>query len=129
VTIHLKNISLRLWFRAVTTRILENFGEHVFLDDVSFDGHDRRAVYTMVDRHDGRMIPKPMMMHVGGSWEQVFITVIDCAAIDPPAPLENDYQFLRNRQGKFRTEDLARQSLVWGMDRIRTYYDQDGESS
>jgi hypothetical protein len=66
VTIHLKNILLRLWSRAVATRILKDFGESVFLDDVSFDGPDRRAVYAMVDCHDGRMIPKPVMVHVGG---------------------------------------------------------------
>jgi hypothetical protein len=109
VTVHLKKIPLRLWSRTVTTRILENFGEPVFLDDVSFDGHDRREIYTMVDCHDGRMIPKSVMVHVRGFWKQVFVTVIDWAAIDPPAPLENDYQFLRNRQGTFGTEDLARQ--------------------
>jgi hypothetical protein len=58
VTVHLKNIPLRLWSRAVATRILEDFSEPVFLDDVSFDGQDKRAVYAMVDCHDGRMIPK-----------------------------------------------------------------------
>jgi hypothetical protein len=78
----------------VTTRILEDFSEPVFLDDVSFDGHDRRTVYAMVDCHDGRIIPKSMMVHVGGFWEQIFITIIDWAAIDSLAPLENDYQFL-----------------------------------
>jgi hypothetical protein len=61
----------------VVTRILEDFGEPVFLDDVSFDRQDRRAVYVMVHCHDGRMIPKSVMVHVGGFWEQVFITVID----------------------------------------------------
>jgi hypothetical protein len=49
VTVHLKNIMLRLWSRTMATRILEDYGELVFLDDVSFDGHDRRAVYTMVE--------------------------------------------------------------------------------
>jgi hypothetical protein len=78
----------------VVTRILEDFGEPVFLDDVSFDGQYRRAVYAMVDFHDGRMISKSVMVHVGGFWEQVFVTFIDWAAIDPPTPLENDYQFL-----------------------------------
>jgi hypothetical protein len=58
VTVHLKNIPLRLWSRAVATRILEDFSEPVFLDDVSFDGQDKMAVYAMVDCHDGRMIPK-----------------------------------------------------------------------
>jgi hypothetical protein len=66
VTVHLKNIPLRLWSRAVTTRILEDISELVFLVDVSFDGRDRRAVYVMVDCHDGRMIPKSVMVHVGG---------------------------------------------------------------
>jgi hypothetical protein len=94
VTVHLKNILLRLWSMAMATRILEDFGELIFLNDVSFDGHDRRAVYAMVECHDGRMIPKLVMVHVGGFWEQVFVTIIDCATIDPPAPLENDYQFL-----------------------------------
>jgi hypothetical protein len=69
VTVHLKNIPLRLWSRAVTTRILKDFGELVFLDDVSFDGPDRRAVYAMMDCHDGRMISKSMMVHAGGFWE------------------------------------------------------------
>jgi hypothetical protein len=69
VIVHLKNIPLRLWSRAVTIRILEDFGEPVFLDDVSFDGHDRKAVYVMVDCHDGWMIPKLVMVHVGGFWE------------------------------------------------------------
>jgi hypothetical protein len=54
----------------------------VFLDDVSFDGPDRRAVYTMVDCHDGRMIPKSVMVHAGNFWEQVFIRVMDWAPID-----------------------------------------------
>jgi hypothetical protein len=58
-------ISLRLWSKAVATRILEDFGEPVFLDDVSFDEHDRRVVYAMVDCHDGRMIPKSVMVHIG----------------------------------------------------------------
>jgi hypothetical protein len=93
VTDHLKNIPLRLRSKAVATRILEDFGEPVFLNDVSFDGHDRRAVYAMVDYHDRRMILKSVMVHVGGFLEQIFITVIDWAAIDPPTPLENDYQF------------------------------------
>jgi hypothetical protein len=66
VTVHLKNISLRLWSRAVAIRILEDFGEPIFLDDVSFDGQDRRAVCAMVDCYDGRMIPKSVMVHVGG---------------------------------------------------------------
>jgi hypothetical protein len=66
VTVHLKNIPVRSWSRAVVTRILEDFGEPVFLDDVSFDGQDRRVVYTMVDCHDGRMISKLVMVHVGG---------------------------------------------------------------
>jgi hypothetical protein len=51
----LKNIPLRLWSMAVATRILEDFGELVFLDDVSFDGQDRRTIYAMVD--------------LGGFWE------------------------------------------------------------
>jgi hypothetical protein len=91
VTVHLNNIPLKLWSRAVATRILEDFGEPVFLDDVSFDGQDRRAIYTMVDCHDRRMIPKSVMVHVGGFLEQVFVSVIDWATIDPPIPLENDY--------------------------------------
>jgi hypothetical protein len=37
----------------VATRIVENFAESIFLDDVSFDGQDRRVVYAMVDCHDG----------------------------------------------------------------------------
>jgi hypothetical protein len=49
VTVYLKNIPLKPWTREVATMILEDFGEPVFLDDVSFDGQDRRAVYTMVD--------------------------------------------------------------------------------
>jgi hypothetical protein len=66
VTVHLNNIPLRLWSKAVATRILEDFSELVFLDDVSFDELYRRAVYTMVDCYDGRMIPKSVMVHVGG---------------------------------------------------------------
>jgi hypothetical protein len=77
----------------VTTRILEDFDELVFLDDVSFDGHDRRAVYAMVDCHDCRMISKSMMVHVGGFWEQIFITVIDWATIDPLVPLKMTSSF------------------------------------
>jgi hypothetical protein len=118
VIVHLKNISLRLWSRAMTTWILEDFGEPVFLDDVSFDGLNRRAVYAMVDCHDGRIISKSMMVHVGDFWKQVFVTVIDRTVIDLSSPLENDYHYLRNRQRKFGTEDLARKSLVWGTDRI-----------
>jgi hypothetical protein len=67
VTVHVKNIPLKLWSRAVATRILEDFGEPVFLDDVSFDGQDRRVVYTMVDCHNGRMILKSVIVHVGVS--------------------------------------------------------------
>jgi hypothetical protein len=69
VIVHLKNIPLRLWTRKVATRILEDFGKLVFLDDVSFDGQDRRAVHPLVDYHDGQMIPKSVMVHVGGFWE------------------------------------------------------------
>jgi Domain of unknown function (DUF4283) len=66
VTVHLKNIPLRLWSRTVTIRILKDIGEPIFLDDVSFGGPNRREVYAMVDWHDGRMIPKSMMVHVAG---------------------------------------------------------------
>jgi hypothetical protein len=90
----LKNILLRLWSRAVASRILKEFGESIFLDDVSFDGQDTRAVYAMVDCHNGRMISKSVMVNVGDFWEYVFVTVIDWVAIDPPIPLKNDYQFL-----------------------------------
>jgi hypothetical protein len=38
VTIHLKNILLIQWSRATATRILEDFDELIFLDDVSFEG-------------------------------------------------------------------------------------------
>jgi hypothetical protein len=38
VTVHLKNIPLKLWSRATATRILEDFQELIFLDDVFFDG-------------------------------------------------------------------------------------------
>jgi hypothetical protein len=65
VIVHLKNIPLRLWSRAVTIRIIEDFDEPIFLDDVSFDEPDRRAVYTMVDCDDGRMISKSVMAYVG----------------------------------------------------------------
>jgi hypothetical protein len=102
----------------MTTWILEDFGEPVFLDNVSFDGPNRRAVYAMVDCHDGRIISKSMMVHVGDFWKQVFVTVIDRTVIDLSSPLENDYHYLRNRQRKFGTEDLARKSLVWGTDKI-----------
>jgi hypothetical protein len=66
MTIHLNNIPLRLWSRAVATRILKDFGEPIFLHVVSFNGQDRRAVYAMVDCHDGRMISKSVLVHVGG---------------------------------------------------------------
>jgi hypothetical protein len=66
VTVYLNNIPLRLWYRAVAIRILEDFGEPVFLDDVFFDGHDRMAVYVMVDCRDGRMIPKSVIVRVWG---------------------------------------------------------------
>jgi hypothetical protein len=66
VTVHLKNIPLRLRSKTVAIRIPEDFGEPVFLNDVSFDGHDRRAVYAMVDCHDRRVILKSVMVHVGG---------------------------------------------------------------
>jgi hypothetical protein len=49
VIVHLKNISLRLWTREVATRILEDFCKLVFLDDVSFDGQDKKVVHAMVD--------------------------------------------------------------------------------
>jgi hypothetical protein len=65
VTVHLKNIPLRMWSRATVTQILEDFGESVFIDDVCMEGTDRRAVYAMVDCHDGRMIPKSIMVHAG----------------------------------------------------------------
>jgi hypothetical protein len=57
VTVHLKNISLRLWSRETTMRILENFGEPAFIDNATTVGPDRCAVYAMVDCHDGRVIP------------------------------------------------------------------------
>jgi hypothetical protein len=118
VTVHLKNIPLKLWSRATATRILEGFGEPVFLDDVSFDGPDRRAVYTMVDCHDDRMILKSVMVHAGNFWEQVFIRVVDWAPIDPSPPSKMDFQDGRNRQGKFDTEKRARKSLARGVDRV-----------
>jgi hypothetical protein len=37
VIVHLKNIPLKLWTREEVTRILEDFDEPFFLDDVSFD--------------------------------------------------------------------------------------------
>jgi hypothetical protein len=69
VTVYVKNIPLKLWSKTVATRILEDFGESVFLDDVSFDGPNRRAVYAMVDCHARRMILKSMMVHVWGFCE------------------------------------------------------------
>jgi hypothetical protein len=83
----------------------------------------------MVDCHDGRMISKLVMVHVGGFLEHVFITIIDWAAIDLPTPLENYYHYLRNRQKKFGTVNLARKSLDWGMDNIRSYYSRSGEGN
>jgi hypothetical protein len=56
VTVHLKNIHLKLWSRETTTRILEDFEEPEFIDDATTIGPDRRAVYAMVDCHDGQMI-------------------------------------------------------------------------
>jgi hypothetical protein len=77
VTVHLKNIPLRIWSRAIAIKILEDFCEPVFIDDVCTDGPYRRAIYAMVDCHDGRMIPNLIMVHAGGRWEQVFVVLID----------------------------------------------------
>jgi hypothetical protein len=65
VTVHLKYIPLRLWSRATATRILEDFEESIFINDVSFDEPDRWAVYAIVDCHYRRMISCSMMVHAG----------------------------------------------------------------
>jgi hypothetical protein len=57
VTVHLKNIPLKLWSRETTTRILKDFRERTFIDDATTVGPDRRSIYAMVDSHDGQMIP------------------------------------------------------------------------
>jgi hypothetical protein len=57
VTVHLKNILLRLWSRETTVRILEDFEEPAFIDNATTVGLDRCVVYAMVDCHDGRVIP------------------------------------------------------------------------
>jgi Domain of unknown function (DUF4283) len=57
VTVHLKNILLKLWSREMITRILKDFGELAFIDDATTVGPDRCAIYAMVDCHDRRMIP------------------------------------------------------------------------
>jgi hypothetical protein len=36
MTVHLKNIPLKLWSRETTMRILEDFGEPAFIDDASW---------------------------------------------------------------------------------------------
>jgi hypothetical protein len=36
-----------------------------------------RVVYTMIDCHDDRMIPKYVMVHAGGFWERVFVMIVD----------------------------------------------------
>jgi hypothetical protein len=124
VTVHLKNIPLKIWSRATTTRILEVFGELGFIDDVSFDGRDRRAVYAMVDYHDGKMIPKYVMVYARGFWEWVFVVVMDWVAVNSLAPLDEDFLEGRNIHGKFSSEEVARKSLVWGMERQMNYFNQ-----
>jgi hypothetical protein len=57
VTVNLKNILLKLWSRKMVTRILEDFGEPIFIDDATMISPDRCVIYAMVDCHDGRMIP------------------------------------------------------------------------
>jgi hypothetical protein len=126
VTVHLKNIPLRMWSHATVTRILEDFGESVFIDDVCMEGTDRRAVYAMVDCHDDRMIPKSIMVHAGDKWEIVFVRVIDWALVGAPPPLENDHLYGRNQNGEFRAEAQARKSLARGMDRLRGYFNRFG---
>jgi hypothetical protein len=62
-----------MWYRATAMRILKDFGEPIFIDDVCMDGLDRRAMYAVVDCHDGRMIPKSIMVHAGNKWEIVYV--------------------------------------------------------
>jgi Domain of unknown function (DUF4283) len=57
VTVHLNNIPLKLWSSEMITRILKDFGELTFIDDATTVGPDRRAIYAMVNCHDGWMIP------------------------------------------------------------------------
>jgi hypothetical protein len=57
VTVHLKNIPLKLWSRETATRILEDFREPAFIDDATMVGPDRLIIYVMVDCHDEWMIP------------------------------------------------------------------------
>jgi hypothetical protein len=57
VTVHLKNIPLKLSSREMATRILEDFREPAFIDDATTVSSDRRTIIAMIDCHDGRMIP------------------------------------------------------------------------
>jgi Domain of unknown function (DUF4283) len=56
VTMHLKNILLKLWSRETAVRILEDLGEPAFIDDATTVSPYRCAIYAMVDYHDGHMI-------------------------------------------------------------------------
>jgi hypothetical protein len=46
-------------------RILEDFGEPAFIDDATTVGPDRCVIYTLVDCHDGRMIPSSILCTSG----------------------------------------------------------------
>jgi hypothetical protein len=54
VTVHLKNIPLRIWLTATVRRIMEDFGDPVVIDVSTTDEPDKRAVYGVVDCHDPR---------------------------------------------------------------------------
>jgi hypothetical protein len=90
------------------------------------DGLDRRAIYTMVDRHDGRMISPSILVHVEGIWKEVFVIVMDWASIDGLSELAEDYLYGRTGQDVFSMEDSVRKSLAQGSQKVVGFLPQPG---
>jgi hypothetical protein len=118
VTVHLKNILLKLWSRETASKILEKFREPAFIDDATTIGSDRCIIYAMVDYHDGRMIPLLVLVHAEGIWEGVFVIVVDLASIDGAPELVEDYLYGRTEHNVFDIEDSARKSLARGSQKL-----------
>jgi hypothetical protein len=102
---------------------LEDFGEPVFIDDVVTVGLDRRAIYAMVDCHNGHMIPPPsILVHTGGIWGEVFVIVVEWASINGPPKLAEGYMYGRTEHDVFGMEDSATKSLMRGSQRLWDFY-------
>jgi hypothetical protein len=109
-----------LWSKATTTRILEEFGEPIFIDKSITDGPDRWAVYAKIDCHDPRLIPHVMNVHTGPIWEEVVI-VVGWEMSDVPQDLIRDYRSIRTRDRVFASENQARSTLLQFGDMLKDY--------